>query len=115
VSELKQRAGESPAEWLARLRQITPGTLSEHERFFLLQHALDSARVAVKRQADDASYALALRCKESPPGAGPGGTAPATPGPEVTEGALGLCQKAFLALGLGDRERFLRWLADTSK
>ena len=40
MSELKQLDGESPAQWLDRLRQLGPDTLSEHQRFFLLQHAL---------------------------------------------------------------------------
>jgi hypothetical protein len=116
MSELKQKDGESPTEWLARLRHLDPDTLSEHQRFFLLQHALDSARVAVKRQEDDASYAAALRGKESLPSADKEATVPTRAGRQVVEeAALELCKRAYLALGQGDRERFTLWAADGCK
>jgi hypothetical protein len=112
MSELKQQDGESPSEWLARLRQLDPHTLSEHQRFFLLQHALDAARVAVKRQQDDANYALASRGKEPPPG--PGHAAPA-PALSVEETALQVCKAAYLALDQKGREQFLLWARSECK
>ncbi len=105
MSDLKQRPGETPEQWLARLRQLGPDTLSEHERFFLLQHALDAARLAVKRQQDEASYAATAHRKGPPPQKEAAGTAPA-----VQEAALELCKTAYLALGREDRERFAQWL-----
>jgi hypothetical protein len=109
MSDLKQRDGESPAQWLARLRQLGPDTLTEHERFFLLQHALDAARAAVKRQQDEASYAAAAHRKAQPPG--PEATAGSPAGrPPGEEAALELCKTAYLALGPGDRERFALWM-----
>jgi hypothetical protein len=113
MNELSQRDGEAPAEWLARLRQLDPSTLTDHQRFFVLQHALDSARVAVRRQEDDASYALASRIKEPLPGAdnGTGASIP-TRRQAVEETALEVCKNAFRALNQEDRERFSRWLAD---
>jgi hypothetical protein len=116
MSELKRLDGESPTEWLARLRHIDPGTLSEHQRFFLLQHALDSARVAVKRQEDDASYAAALRGKEPLPSADHEATDPTRAARQaVEETALERCKRAYLALNEADRERFTLWAADGCK
>jgi hypothetical protein len=108
MSELKQREGESAVEWLARLRQLDPRTLSDHQRFFLLQHALDAARVAVKRQEDEASYAASHRPHESQPGVGTERTASAASS-TVEGAALELCKTAYLALDPESRERFLLW------
>jgi hypothetical protein len=114
MSNLKQRDGESPAQWLARLQQLGPDTLSEHERFFVLQHALDAARAAVKRQQDEASYAAAVHRKGPPPGTEATAAPPA--GRPAEEGAaLELCKTAYLALGPGDRERFALWMKSGCK
>lgn len=116
MSDLKQREGEAATEWLARLRQLDPQALTEHQRFFLLQHALDAARVAVKREEDDAKYALATRGPETPPDAGKGAPArEAAERQDAAEVAFELCKTAYRALGREGRVRFALWMSQEGK